>query len=83
MAGVTSLYHLRNKEEGMNKALERISSVRFETYAVDICWCIYCQQNDISDQGLEAAIRNAADAISPTKPLKVRLKRCTNSSQNA
>ena len=35
MAGVTTLYHLRNKEEGMNKALERISSGLRLNHAVD------------------------------------------------
>ena len=35
MAGVTTLYHLRNKEEGLNKALERISSGLRLNHAVD------------------------------------------------
>ena len=35
MAGVTTLYHLKNKEEGMNKALERISSGLRLNHAVD------------------------------------------------
>ena len=68
MAGVTTLYHLRNKEEGMNKALERISSGLRLNHAVDdAAGASIVNRMTSQIKGLEAAIRNAADAISLTQ----------------
>ena len=65
MAGVTTLYHLRNKEDGMNKALERISSGLRLNHAVDdAAGASIVNRMTSQIKGLEAAIRNAADAIS-------------------
>ena len=68
MAGVTTLYHLKNKEEGMNKALERISSGLRLNHAVDdAAGASIVNRMTSQIKGLEAAIRNAADAISLTQ----------------
>ena len=68
MAGVTTLYHLQNKEEGMNKALERISSGLRLNHAVDdAAGASIVNRMTSQIKGLEAANRNAADAISLPK----------------
>ncbi len=62
------LYHLQNKEEGMNKALERISSGLRLNHAVDdAAGASIVNRMTSQIKGLEAAIRNAADAISLTQ----------------
>ena len=77
MAGVTTLYHLQNKEEGMNKALERISSgLRLNTAADDAAGASIVNRMTSQIKGLEAAIRNAADAISLTLCLQVIFSIC-------
>ena len=68
MAGVTTLYHLRNKEEAMNQALERISSgLRINNAVDDAAGASLVNRMTSQVKGLEAAIRNAADAISLTQ----------------
>ena len=67
MAGVTTLYHLQNKEEGMNKALERISSGLRLNNADDAAGASIVNRMTSQIKGLEAATRNAADAISLTQ----------------
>ena len=65
MAGVTTLYHLRNKEEAMNQALERISSgLRINNAVDDAAGASLVNRMTSQVKGLEAAIRNAADEIS-------------------
>ena len=78
MAGVTSLYHLRNKEEGMNKALERISSGLRLNHAVDdAAGASIVNRMTSQIKGLEAAIRNAADAISLTQTAEGAIEEVT------
>ena len=68
MAGVTTLYHLRNKEDMMNQALERISSgLRINNAVDDAAGASLVNRMTSQVKGLEAAIRNAADAISLTQ----------------
>ena len=68
MAGVTTLYHLRNKESAMNQALERISSgLRINTAVDDAAGASLVNRMTSQIKGLEAAIRNAADAVSLTQ----------------
>jgi flagellin len=68
MAGVTTLYHLRNKESAMNQALERISSgLRINTAVDDAAGASLVNRMTSQVKGLEAAIRNAADAVSLTQ----------------
>ena len=68
MAGVTTLYHLRNKENAMNQALERISSgLRINHAADDAAGASLVNRMTSQVKGLEAAIRNAADAVSLTQ----------------
>ena len=68
MAGVTTLYHLRNKEDAMNQALERISSgLRINNAVDDAAGASLVNRMTSQVKGLEAAIRNAADAISLTQ----------------
>ena len=68
MAGVTTLYHLRNKEEAMNQALERISSgLRINNAVDDAAGASLVNRMTSQVKGLEAAIRNAADAVSLTQ----------------
>ena len=68
MAGVTTLYHLRNKEDSMNQALERISSgLRINHAADDAAGASLVNRMTSQIKGLEAAIRNAADAVSLTQ----------------
>jgi len=67
MAGVTTLYHLRNKEDAMNQALERISSgLRINNAVDDAAGASLVNLMTSQVKGLEAAIRNAADAVSLT-----------------
>ena len=78
MAGVTTLYHLRNKEEGMNKALERISSGLRLNHAVDdAAGASIVNRMTSQIKGLEAAIRNAADAISLTQTAEGAIEEVT------
>ena len=68
MAGVTTLYHLRNKEDAMNQSLERISSgLRINNAVDDAAGASLVNRMTSQVKGLEAAIRNAADAISLTQ----------------
>ena len=68
MASVTTLYHLTNKEGSMNKALERISSGLRLNHAVDdAAGASIVNRMTSQIKGIEAAIRNAADAISLTQ----------------
>ena len=68
MAGVTTLYHLRNKEDAMNQALERISSgLRINNAVDDAAGASLVNRMTSQVKGLEAAIRTAADAVSPTQ----------------
>jgi flagellin len=68
MAGVTTLYHLRNKEDAMNQALERISSgLRINNAVDDAAGASLVNRMTSQVKGLEAAIRNAADAVSLTQ----------------
>ena len=68
MAGVTTLYHLRNKEDAMNQALERISpGLRINNAVDDAAGASLVNRMTSQVKGLEAAIRNAADAISLTQ----------------
>ena len=66
MAGVTTLYHLRT-EEAMNQALERISSGLRINNADDAAGASLVNRMTSQVKGLEAAIRNAADAVSLTQ----------------
>ena len=78
MAGVTTLYHLRNKEDGMNKALERISSGLRLNHAVDdAAGASIVNRMTSQIKGLEAAIRNAADAISLTQTAEGAIEEVT------
>ena len=78
MAGVTTLYHLRNKEEGLNKALERISSGLRLNHAVDdAAGASIVNRMTSQIKGLEAAIRNAADAISLTQTAEGAIEEVT------
>lgn len=68
MAGVTTLYHLRNKETAMNQALERISSgLRINNAVDDAAGASLVNRMTSQIKGLEAAVRNAADAVSLTQ----------------
>ena len=68
MASVTTLYHLSNKEGSMNKALERISSGLRLNHAVDdAAGASIVNRMTSQIKGIEAAIRNASDAISLTQ----------------
>ena len=68
MASVTTLYHLSNREGSMNKALERISSGLRLNHAVDdAAGASIVNRMTSQIKGIEAAIRNASDAISLTQ----------------
>jgi flagellin len=68
MASVTTLYHLNKKEGSMNKALERISSGLRLNHAVDdAAGASIVNRMTSQIKGIEAAIRNAADAVSLTQ----------------
>src|SRR6056300_537272 len=78
MASVTTLYHLTNKEGSMNKALERISSGLRLNHAVDdAAGASIVNRMTSQVKGLEAAIRNAADAISLTQTAEGSLEEVT------
>ena len=78
MAAVTTLYHLQNKEEGMNKALERISSgLRLNNAVDDAAGASIVNRMTSQIKGLEAAIRNAADAISLTQTAEGAIEEVT------
>jgi len=79
MAGVTTLYHLTRKEDGMNKALERISSGLRLNHAVDdAAGASIVNRMTSQIKGLEAAIRNAADAISLTQTAEGAIEEVTD-----
>ena len=68
MAAVTALYHLKNKEEAQNQAIERISSgLRLNHALDDAAGASIVSRMTSQIKGLEAAMRNAADAISLTQ----------------
>ena len=68
MAGVTTLYHMQNKEEAMNRSLERIASGLRINHAVDdAAGASLVNRMTSQIRGIEAAIRNAGDAISLTQ----------------
>jgi len=68
MAGVTTLYHMQNKEEAMNRSLERIASGLRINHAVDdAAGASLVNRMTSQIKGIEAAIRNAGDAISLTQ----------------
>ncbi len=68
MASVTTLYHLNSKEGDMNKSLERIASGLRLNHAVDdAAGASIVNRMTSQIKGIEAAIRNAADAISLTQ----------------
>ena len=68
MAAVTALYHLRNKEEAQNQSIERISSgLRLNHALDDAAGASIVSRMTSQIKGLEAAMRNAADAISLTQ----------------
>ena len=59
MAGVTTLYHLRNKEAAMNQALERISSgLRINNAVDDAAGASLVNRMTSQVKGLEAAIKS-------------------------
>ena len=68
MAAVTALYHLRQKEGAQNQAIERISSgLRLNHALDDAAGASIVGRMTSQIKGLEAAMRNAADAISLTQ----------------
>ena len=68
MAAVTALYHLKNKEDAQNQAIERISSgLRLNHALDDAAGASIVSRMTSQIKGLEAAMRNAADAISLTQ----------------
>jgi flagellin len=68
MAAVTALYHLNRKEGAQNQALERISSgLRLNHALDDAAGASIVGRMTSQIKGLEAAMRNAADAISLTQ----------------
>ena len=78
MAGVTTLYHMQNKEEAMNKSLERIASGLRLNHAVDdAAGASIVNRMTSQIKGIEAAIRNAGDAISLTQTAEGALAEVT------
>jgi len=68
MAAVTALYHLKNKENAQNQSIERISSgLRLNHALDDAAGASIVSRMTSQIKGLEAAMRNAADAISLTQ----------------
>ena len=68
MAAVTALYHLKNKEDAQNQSIERISSgLRLNHALDDAAGASIVSRMTSQIKGLEAAMRNAADAISLTQ----------------
>ena len=68
MAAVTALYHLGKKEGAQNQAIERISSgLRLNHALDDAAGASIVGRMTSQIKGLEAAMRNAADAISLTQ----------------
>ena len=68
MAAVTALYHLNKKEGAQNQAIERISSgLRLNHALDDAAGASIVGRMTSQIKGLEAAMRNAADAISLTQ----------------
>jgi flagellin len=68
MAAVTALYHLKQKEGAQNQAIERISSgLRLNHALDDAAGASIVGRMTSQIKGLEAAMRNAADAISLTQ----------------
>ena len=67
MAAVTALYHLQKKEGAQNQAIERNSSgLRLNHALDDAAGASIVGRMTSQIKGLEAAMRNAADAISLT-----------------
>ena len=78
MAAVTTLYHMQNKEEAMNKSLERIASGLRLNHAVDdAAGASIVNRMTSQIKGIEAAIRNAGDAISLTQTAEGALAEVT------
>jgi flagellin len=68
MAAVTALYHLHRKEGAQNQSIERISSgLRLNHALDDAAGASIVGRMTSQIKGLEAAVRNAADAISLTQ----------------
>ena len=68
MAAVTALYHLGKKEGAQNQSIERISSgLRLNHALDDAAGASIVGRMTSQIKGLEAAMRNAADAISLTQ----------------
>ena len=68
MAAVTALYHLKKKEGAQNQSIERISSgLRLNHALDDAAGASIVGRMTSQIKGLEAAMRNAADAISLTQ----------------
>ena len=68
MAAVTALYHLKKKEGAQTQSLERISSgLRLNHALDDAAGASIVGRMTSQIKGLEAAMRNAADAISLTQ----------------
>jgi flagellin len=75
---VTTLYHMQNKEEAMNKSLERIASGLRLNHAVDdAAGASIVNRMTSQIKGIEAAIRNAGDAISLTQTAEGALAEVT------
>ena len=65
MAGVTTLYHLRNKEDAMNQALERISSgLRINNAVDDAAGASLVNRMTSQVKGLEAAMATIDNNLS-------------------
>ena len=68
MAAVTALYHLKKKEGAQTQSLERIASgLRLNHALDDAAGASIVGRMTSQIKGLEAAMRNAADAISLTQ----------------
>ena len=68
IAAVTALYHLKKKEGAQNQSIERISSgLRLNHALDDAAGASIVGRMTSQIKGLEAAMRNAADAISLTQ----------------
>lgn len=78
MAAVTTLFHMQNKEEAMNKSLERIASGLRLNHAVDdAAGASIVNRMTSQIKGIEAAVRNAGDAISLTQTAEGALAEVT------
>ena len=69
MAGVTTLYHMQNKEEAMNRSLERIASGLRINHAVDdAAGASLVNRMTSQIRGIEAAIRRRLSIIPRISP---------------